>query len=82
MNLPLRVLNVDDEPLLGDFARNLVEDAGYETEVAADTDEALEKLAVAGFNIVVTDIYMPGGLDGVEFARRSRGSPPVCMSYS
>ena len=69
MNQPLRVLIVDDEPLLRDFARNLLEDAGYETEVAANSDEALEKLAGTGFNIVVTDIYMPGGHDGVEFAR-------------
>ena len=38
--------------------------------MAAHPDEALEKLAVAGSNIVVTDIYMRGGLDGVEFARR------------
>jgi CheY-like chemotaxis protein len=70
MNQLLRVMIVDDEPLLRDYTRSLLEEAGYEAEVAADADEALEKLAAAAFGIVVTDIYMPGGLNGVEFAQR------------
>ena len=61
---------VDDEPLLRDYARYVLEEAGYEVEVAADADEALEKLAAGAFHIVVTDIYMPGGLTGVEIAQR------------
>ena len=70
MNQPLRVLIVDDEKLLREYARDLLEEAGYETEVAADAREALQKLATSDFNIIVTDIYMPGGLDGVEFAQQ------------
>ena len=70
MNERLRVMIVDDEKLLRECARDLLEDAGYETEVAADAHEALQKLAATDFNIIVTDIYMPGGLDGVEFAQQ------------
>jgi CheY-like chemotaxis protein len=70
MNKPLRVMIVDDEPLLRDFARNLLEEAGYAADVAADANEALDKLTADSFNIVVSDIYMPGELNGLEFAKR------------
>ena len=70
MNQPLRAMIVDDEKLLRDYARDLLQEAGYETEVAADAHEALQKLAASDFNVIVTDIYMPGGLDGVEFAQQ------------
>ena len=71
---------VDDEKLLRECARDLLEDAGYETEVAADAHEALQKLAATDFNIIVTDIYMPGGLDGVEFAQQvARQCPRTCV---
>jgi CheY-like chemotaxis protein len=70
MNQPLRVMIVDDEPLLRDYARDILEEAGYVAEVAANADEALAKLRAGDFSMVLTDIYMPGGLNGVEFAQR------------
>jgi len=55
MNQPLRIMIVDDEPLLRVYVRNVLEEAGYEAEVAADANEALAKLGAGPFSIVLSD---------------------------
>jgi PAS domain S-box-containing protein len=59
---PARVLVVDDEPMLRKLTMRLVERLGYRVEGAASGDEALERLSAdpAGFDLLVTDIRMPG----------------------
>ncbi|MBK7187771.1 MAG: response regulator [bacterium] len=66
-----RVLFVDDDPEIRDLAVALLGRAGYEVETEADGLCAAERLAgdPGGFDVVVTDQYMPG-LTGRELARR------------
>ena len=63
-----RVLVVDDEPpvreLLGDWLGSF----GYAWDTARDAAEALSKLENAEFDLVLTDLNMPG-MNGVELAR-------------
>jgi DNA-binding NtrC family response regulator len=71
----MRVLIVDDEPsLLLTLAAN-VELEGFEVDTASTGDEALEKFAAQPFDIVLTDIRMPG-MNGVELFRRVRALDP------
>ena len=62
-----RILVVDDEPA----ARTLVTKAlvadGYAVVAAEDGIQALEALAKSPFDMVLTDIVMPG-IDGIELA--------------
>jgi two-component system, response regulator PdtaR len=53
-------------------------DAGYTVIEAADAQQALDTLAHGlGVKLVVTDIEMPGSMDGVELARVVRSEHPT-----
>lgn len=63
------VLVVDDEPILRLFACEALEEAGYEVVGASSADEAIALLrGGTPFGAVLTDIEMPGNLDGLELA--------------
>ena len=66
---PPSVLVVDDEPILRLFACEALKDAGYEVVGASSADEAIALLRRGTpFGAVLTDIEMPGNLDGLELA--------------
>jgi DNA-binding NtrC family response regulator len=62
------VLIVDDEPLVALMMSQAFQDAGYNPLVAHNALSALELLEVSGQRIVlmVTDVRMPGAMDGLE----------------
>lgn len=66
-----RVLVVDDSITTRTMERNILETHGYEVDVAVSGQEALEKVDRRAFDLVVTDIEMPG-MDGFELTRRLR----------
>lgn len=81
-----RVLVVDDDPGLAEVIELLLTQEGYAGERAGSVREALESLAAAEPDLVVTDLKLPDGtgLDVVERVRRERPDLPVIMitSYS
>ena len=68
-----RVLLVEDEVLIRLILTESLEDCGYQVVEASTGDEAA-RLIDAGdsFDLVVTDIQMPGRLDGIAVARHAR----------
>jgi len=66
-----RVLLVEDNVSVGQFAAQVLEDLDYRTEWAMNAEEALERLGAdgAGFDIVFSDVVMPG-MGGIELVRR------------
>lgn len=65
-----RVLIVEDEGLLRELAVDEFCDAGYAVEQAANAEEALTILKHgAAFDVLFTDVRMPGSLDGWELGR-------------
>lgn len=71
-----KVLVVDDDPVVGmSFNRVLSGDKGYVVITAQNAAEALEKLREQEYDVVFTDIKMPG-MDGVELAERVRAKQP------
>ena len=69
-----RVLVVDDEDAIRMLVRKVLERAGFEVETARDGCEAIERLAVADFDVLLLDVMMPK-LDGfgvVEEMQRTR----------
>jgi PAS domain S-box-containing protein len=71
-----RVLVVEDNAAIGEFATQLLQDLGYSTELASNAVEALARLeADAPYDIVFSDVVMPG-IGGVELARIVRGRWP------
>lgn len=77
----MRILIVEDEQHLADGLRFNMEAEGYEAEVAADGDVALEKLNKTTFDAVVLDVMLPT-VDGFEVARTMRANgdyTPILM---
>jgi two-component system, response regulator PdtaR len=62
----VRILIIDDEPVVRLDARDILEDAGYVVSEAASADEAMT-LLTEGKNTeaILTDINMPGTLGGL-----------------
>jgi CheY-like chemotaxis protein len=78
------VLVVDDEPWQRMMLSDAFSDAGYEVVEAANAAEALAALqASSDIGIVVTDIQMPGSMDGLRLARYVRDAyPPIALIVS
>jgi DNA-binding NtrC family response regulator len=62
---PARILVVDDEPIILKSLRELLRGEGYEVDLAQSGEEALTKMDGGAFDVVLSDIAMPGmtGLD-------------------
>ncbi len=78
-----RVLVVDDEESLRHMLQLMLRKEGYQVIVAADVEAALAQMDSQGFDIVITDLRMPGrsGLELVdEIARRGLPSTVVVMT--
>jgi len=71
------VLIVDDEENQRAGLAAMLAEWGYQTQTAADGQDALEKLAAFPANVIVTDLQMPR-LDGFGLLRKlaERGDPP------
>ncbi len=75
-----RILVVDDEPHILKAVSRRLERSGYQVEVAADGEEALEKFERFRPDLVVLDLMLPR-LDGYEVchAIRERSSVPIII---
>lgn len=73
------ILVVEDEPHVLQFAVTTLEDFGYRTLTAANAAEALEHLneRSSDIDLIVTDVKMPGEMDGAELAFTVRSRWPT-----
>jgi putative two-component system response regulator len=70
-----RVLCVDDEPVILQILRRLLEVQGFEAVTSADPVSALSVFDESLFDVVITDIHMPG-MDGLSLMRSLRERLP------
>jgi len=79
-----RILVVEDEPAVRAIVGEQLRSLGYDVEQAGDADEALALLAARRFDLVLTDVVMPGRLNGKglsdEVERLWPGTRVVFMS--
>jgi diguanylate cyclase (GGDEF)-like protein len=66
-----RILAVDDQLYFRVFLEDLLQDAGYEVVAAGSGQEAIDWLESEAFDVVLTDLVMPG-MDGSELVQRIR----------
>jgi DNA-binding response OmpR family regulator len=80
---PIRLLLVEDEFLIRLTLAEALADAGYEVMEAETADEALTLLqADDSIRLLLTDIQLPGRLDGLELVARARdGRPSLPVIY-
>ncbi|WP_431470365.1 sigma-54-dependent transcriptional regulator [Sphingosinithalassobacter sp. LHW66-3] len=83
--MTLDILVVDDERDIRELVAGVLEDEGYETRGAADSDEALEAIAERRPSLVLLDVWLQGSrLDGLELLdeikRRDPSLPVLVIS--
>ena len=72
-----RVLIVEDDTLVAELAAGMLSELGFECTVAHSAKEALEQLAGGEKpKVIFSDIVMPGGISGIELARKVRDRFP------
>lgn len=71
----LRVLIVDDEPAVLDLLTDIVDTLGHEATAFADAQSALAEFRARPYDLVLTDLGMPG-MTGWEFSRALRALDP------
>jgi two-component system response regulator PilR (NtrC family) len=64
-----KILVVDDEQSMREFLSICLRRAGHQVVVAQDGAEAIARLGAEPVDIVVTDLQMPGGVDGLGLLR-------------
>ena len=72
-------LIVEDEPLLTMVAMDIIDDLGFSAISASNADEALSILEKRDdIQLIVTDVNMPGSIDGMALAIAVRDRwPPI-----
>jgi PAS domain S-box-containing protein len=71
-----RILIVEDNADVRDFATDLIEDLGFKAEAVASAQAALDRLAAGSvYDVIFSDVVMPG-MSGIEFARIVRRRSP------
>ena len=71
-----QILVVDDEPMVLAAVRMTLRFYGYTVETASSAAEALEKLPGMSFDLVITDLTMPG-MTGAVLAKEIKGRHPA-----
>jgi len=72
-----RVLIVEDDTFVAELAAGMMSELGFESTVTHSAKEALERLAGGEKpKLVFSDIIMPGGISGIELARKVRARFP------
>lgn len=76
------ILVIDDEGLVTKSLKKLLSREGYDAVVATSGQEAIEKVKVLNFDLIICDVRMPQ-LDGIETIEKLRqiqkesGKPPI-----
>ncbi|WP_313085157.1 sigma-54 dependent transcriptional regulator [Pseudomonas sp.] len=73
------ILIVEDETIIRSALRRLLERNQYQVSEAGSVQEAQERFNVAGFDLVVSDLRLPGA-PGTELIKLAEGTPVLIMT--
>jgi PAS domain S-box-containing protein len=72
-----RVLIVEDDTFVAELAADMLSELGFQSTIAHNAKEALERMAGGDKpKLVFSDVVMPGGITGIELARKLRDRFP------
>ena len=70
-----KILVVEDEKDNRDLVRMTLEMLGHDITEAVTAEEGLRKLGASRPDVILMDLSLPGGYDGLEATRRIRADP-------
>ncbi len=76
-----RILVVDDEEVIRELCAVVLEGLGYDVDAASDGVAAKRILCEKAFDLVITDIRMPGGVSGVDLYEWIKLEVPQLASH-
>ncbi len=76
-----RILIIDDDEEMRSLLKDFLEEDGFETDSAGNGVDAFQKVDAEPFDIIITDIRMPGltGLDILPVLRRLRPEASIIV---
>ena len=72
-----KILMIDDDPDFVDGIRTILENAGYLVDAAYNPDEGFNALSAKSYDLLLLDIMMGRGAEGVMIARKLRKDPKL-----
>jgi DNA-binding response OmpR family regulator len=72
----VRILVVEDDPLIREIVVEALRDEGFDVIQASDGEEALAWCRQRLADVLITDIRLPGRIDGWQIAERCREHDP------
>ncbi|MBS1905061.1 MAG: response regulator transcription factor [Actinobacteria bacterium] len=70
----MRILVAEDDARLRSVVERALRESGYAVDACADGESALFALETDGADLLILDVRMPGGPDGIEVCRRVRAA--------
>jgi len=75
--MSMSILVADDDPVVRRLFEKRLQDAGYSVQVAEDGMQAGSLLAASHFDVVITDLVMPGDIGGIELLQIAKDKDPL-----
>lgn len=72
----VKILIVDDEPNVREGLKEAIALPEYDIDLAPDGESGLRKIRREAYHIVVTDLRMPGSVDGFDLLREAKKRDP------
>ena len=72
----IRVLFVEDEFFIREWIAESLSEQGFAVDSVTNAADALSQIIRAPIDVLLTDINLPGGMDGAALARRARELQP------
>ncbi len=75
----MNILVVEDEAKVASFIKKGLQQSGYEVDVAADGEEAYEKIQANSYDLILLDLMLPkiSGFDLIPQIRQCRPAVPI-----
>jgi DNA-binding response OmpR family regulator len=75
-----KILLVDDNAVLRDIIREILEEDGFQVVAVSSVNQALNRIAIETFEVLLTDLHMPGAGDGFTVVSAMRHSNPSALT--
>lgn len=74
--MTVKILIVDDEPYVRESLDRVLRGCGHEVSVVDQAESAVAALSESAFDLMLTDVVMPG-MDGFDLLRRVKAAHPA-----
>ncbi len=77
---PVKLLLVDDDEFVRSGLQVVLEASEFDVTVASNVNEALQRIANESFDVLLSDLHMPGAGDGLTVVSAMRHAHPQAVT--